>query len=276
MTLAVALAVGVLIGLALGALGGGGAILTVPALVYLLGQEPTSATTGSLVVVGVASAVALVPHALAGRTRPVTGLVLGVLGTGGSLLGSRLAAGVDDTVLMRCFAAVLLVVAVLMVRRSFGGGTSEGRDDDDPDEGDDRDAAEDVSGRRDHRVRRGLQLVVVASVVGLLTGFLGVGGGFLVVPALAVVLGLPMPVAVGTSLLVIALNSGVALLGRLGQELSLDWAVIAPFTLAVVVGSLVGGCLVSRAPARHLSRAFAVLVLLVALGVGLESTVLAS
>lgn len=275
MTLAVALAVGVLIGLALGALGGGGAILTVPALVYLLGQEPTSATTGSLVVVGVASAVALVPHALAGRTRPVTGLVLGVLGTGGSLLGSRLAAGVDDTVLMRCFAAVLLVVAVLMVRRSFGG-AREGSDDDDPDEADDRDAAEDVSGRRDHRVRRGLQLVVVASVVGLLTGFLGVGGGFLVVPALAVVLGLPMPVAVGTSLLVIALNSGVALLGRLGQGLSLDWAVIAPFTLAVVVGSLVGGRLVSRVPARHLSRAFAVLVLLVALGVGLESTVLAS
>ena len=106
-------------------------------------------------------------------------------------------------------------------------------------------------------------MVVAGLVVGFLTGFLGVGGGFVIVPALVLALGYEMPVAVGTSLLVISLNSGVALLAR-GAEGSFSWAVIVPFTLAAVVGSSGGKRLADRASGTALTRAFAVLLLLVA------------
>lgn len=261
---AVAVLAGVLIGISLGALGGGGSILTVPALVYLVGQDATTATTGSLVIVGVTSLVALLPHARAGRVRFGQGLVFGALGVGGSYLGSSLAAGVDPDLLLRAFAGLMLVVAVVMIRRSLRPSAP----------GDPADALEPsmISWRPlDCRCGRVGLLVLVASAVGLLTGFFGVGGGFVLVPALVLALRFTMPVAVGTSLLVIAVNSATALTARVGHGISLDWGVIALFTAAAIVGSLVGGRLVSRVPAAHLSRAFAGLLVLVALGIGLES-----
>lgn len=250
---------GLVIGLTLGGLGGGGAVLTVPVLVHVLGQEPRTATTSSLVIVGVTSLIAFVPHARRGGVRVGQGLLFGGLGTGGSLLGSLMASRVAPEVLLTAFAGLMLLVASLMLRRSF----------------------HDVPGREavDHSPEavltlrpltcacpRLVKVVVTASAVGLLTGFFGVGGGFVLVPALVLVLSFPMPVAVGTSLLVIAVNSTTALLTRITTTgADLDWPLIGCFTLAAAVGSLAGGRLASRVQPTNLTRGFA--TLLVALAV---------
>ena len=261
--LALAIPIGLLIGLSLGALGGGGSILTVPALVYLLGQDTRSATTGSLLIVGVTALAGLAAHAREGRVRVVQGLVFGVLGVAGSWVGSRLSASVPPNVLLTAFSALMLVVAGVMYSRSRRSRHTPANAASD---------AVDVSQtplvsfaplRVDppHLVR----VVVTATAVGLLTGFFGVGGGFAVVPALVLALGFAMPVAVGTSLLVIAINSASALLARTGQGMHLDWVLLGTFTLAAIAGSVLGGRVASRVPPRALSRAFTVLLVLVAL-----------
>lgn len=250
---------GLAIGLTLGALGGGGAILTVPALVYLLGQEPRTATTSSLLIVGVTSLIALLPHARAGRVRVGQGLMFGALGTGGSFVGSLLAARVAPQVLLTAFTALMLVVAATMLRRSFRRGA---------DSGDADLTSEPILTLRPLTCAcpRLAKVVATATGVGLLTGFFGVGGGFVLVPALVLALAFPMPVAVGTSLLVIAVNSATALTTRVSTAgADLDWALVAGFTLAAVVGSLVGGRLTSRLRPTTLTRAFAVLLVGVAL-----------
>jgi uncharacterized membrane protein YfcA len=257
--------IGLLIGLALGAMGGGGSIITVPALVHLLGQEPGTATTSSLLIVGSTSLIALVPHARAGRVRVGQGLMFGALGTGGSYAGSLLASRVAPAVLLTAFAGLMLVVATVMLVRSLRGGTG----------GETADASrEPVITLRPLTCAcpRLLKLLAAATGVGLLTGFFGVGGGFVLVPALVLALSFPMPVAVGTSLLVIAVNSATALMARVSTVgADLDWPLIAGFTLAAVVGSLLGGRLVSRLKPAILTRAFAVLVLAVAVYTAVNS-----
>jgi uncharacterized membrane protein YfcA len=252
------LPLGLLIGLALGALGGGGSILTVPALVYVLDQDPRTATTSSLLIVGLTSLIALVPHARAGRVRFSQGLMFGALGTGGSFAGSALASHVAPQVLLTAFAGLMLVVATLMLRRSLRPGGPAGPDD--------------TTGEPILTLHplscacpRVAKVIVTATAVGLLTGFFGVGGGFVLVPALLLALSFPMPVAVGTSLLVIAVNSATALTARLSSSnLHLDWRLILAFTVAAVAGSVLGGRITSRVHPRHLTRAFAVLLVGVA------------
>ncbi len=266
LTVVTAVLVGLVVGVSLGALGGGGSILTVPALVYLLGQEPKAAVTGSLVIVGITSVMALIPHWRAGRVQVIKGIVFGVLGIAGSLVGSMLSARVPSQVLLVGFAALMLLVAVLMVRRASRTSGTDHAEELPP-----------VIRRGPLRVdwARATRIALAASAVGLLTGFFGVGGGFILVPALVLALGFPMPVAVGTSLLVIAINSVTALVSRAGHDIAVDWTLIAVFTGAAIVGSLLGGRLASRVPAAVLTRAFAVLLVVVALGVGAE-TVLGS
>ena len=252
-----AVPLGLLIGVALGALGGGGSILTVPALVYVLGQDPRTATTSSLLIVGIT---ALLPHARASRVRFVQGLLFGALGTAGSFAGSALSAHVPAQVLLSGFAALMLLVATLMLRRASGPGTvgSGGLTDL---------TIEPMLTLRPltYACPRVAKVLATASAVGLLTGLFGVGGGFALVPALVLALGYPMPVAVGTSLLVIAVNSATALAARIGTgDNHLDWAMTATFTAAAIVGSLIGGRITSRANPRHLTRAFAALLILVA------------
>ncbi|MEU9114814.1 sulfite exporter TauE/SafE family protein [Streptomyces sp. NPDC048483] len=235
-----ALPCGLLIGVLLGALGGGGSILAVPTLVYLLGQSPHEATAGALVVVAVGAVSGLVCHARAGRVRWAAGAVFGALGTAGSYLGTRWSAALDPTVLMTAFAGLMLTVAAALLLR----------------------------GRREREtattVRRGpVRIAATASAVGLLTGFFGVGGGFVVVPALTLVLGLEMPVAIGTSLLVILINSATALTTRAGTG-ALDWPLLAAFAACTAVGSYVGNRLAARLPAPTLTRAFASLVTILA------------
>ena len=271
-----ALGLGLLIGLVIGGLGGGGSILTVPALVFLLGLSAQEATSGSLVIVGITAVVASAAHASTGGTRWRTALAIGAAGVPASVLGTRLNRLVDEDVLLLCFSAVMLVAAVGMTLR-----TSEHHDDD---EAQDRDPAgagdrggagtavairpSDVLPTTGRAVAG--RLVAVGLVIGFLTGFLGVGGGFVIVPVLVIALHLPMSVAVGTSLLVIALNSGVALVARDGQD-AFDWAVIVPFTLTAIAGSLVGKKIAERIANRTLTRAFAALLVLVAVYVGVRA-----
>ena len=277
--LLLAVPVGVVIGLSLGALGGGGSILTVPALVYLLGQSPHGATTASLVIVGITAIAGTAAHARQRRVRATKGLVFGVLGVAGSFVGARLSAGVSSDVLLSAFAGLMLVAAAAMaIRLSQGAG--RGRrpagspppgDQAAPGAGAGRDAGSPIpraprAGRRARpaQLRDMARVLAAATVVGLLTGFFGVGGGFVVVPALVLSLGFEMPEAVGTSLLVIAVNTGAALLARLGTHARVDWSVVAVFVLAAVLGSAAGTKVASLARPQRLTLAFLVLLVGVA------------
>lgn len=272
--IAAALAAGVVIGLSLGALGGGGSILTVPALVYLVGQQPRAATTSSLVIVGVSALIGALGHARTGRVRWRLGAAFGVSGVAAGFLGTQANRLVPQDVLLLAFAVLIVVAATGMLAKArssarqeeertpvlvgAGGPATEPAGTTTP-----APAPAPVRGRFGRIVGAGL-------VVGFLTGFFGVGGGFVIVPALAVALALPMPEAVATSLLVIAINSGAALAARAGSA-SFDWAVIVPFTLAAVGGSLLGKRVADRLSGRTMTRAFAVLMLAVALYTGVES-----
>lgn len=266
--LALTLPIGLVVGITLGALGGGGSILTVPALVYLLGLDPRSATTGSLIIVGISSLIGALPHWRAGRVRLAQGVVFGGLGVGGAFLGSLLSTSVPQQVLLVAFAGLMLVVAGLMTRRRRSA-TRKGA-------AGEADVAATVAPMVSLRplrvdVRAVGVLLLTATAVGLLTGFFGVGGGFAVVPALVLAMRMPMPVAVGTSLVVISVNSASALVSRLGQDVTLDWRVIGSFTVAAIVGSLIGSRITARVSPARLSLAFTVLLVLVALYTAVRS-----
>jgi len=247
--LAIALAAGLLVGLSLGALGGGGSILTVPALVYLLGMTPHAATTGSLLIVGGTAIAGTLAHARTGRVRWRQGLLFSAVGVAGAVAGSRLSATVAPDVLLAAFAGLLVVAATAMGLRQWRARHLPSRS---PDR---------VAPPRHPHIR---MIVAAATAVGLLTGFFGVGGGFLVVPALVLALGFDMPTAVGTSLLVIALNSATALTARLGTPVDLNWPLLLTFGATAIAGGLLGGHLAGRVRPDKLSVAFTLLLIAVA------------
>ncbi|MGB8652195.1 MAG: sulfite exporter TauE/SafE family protein [Mycobacteriales bacterium] len=249
-----AVALGVLIGLSLGALGGGGSILTVPALVFVLGLTAQEATTGSLVIVGVTAAAASAGHARAGHTLWVRGALLALAGVPASVLGSSLNRSVDPNVLLLAFAVLMVVAAAGMLARARPRTEAPGAS---------VAAATRTAAGQSSAPATAAKVVVAGLGIGFLTGFLGVGGGFIIVPVLVVLLRYDMPDAIGTSLLVIALNSAVALGARAGHG-GFVWHVIVPFTLAAVVGSFAGRRVADRLDAATLTRAFAVLLLAVA------------
>jgi uncharacterized membrane protein YfcA len=293
--LAIAVPAGLLIGLSLGALGGGGSILTVPVLVYLLGQPPHAATAGSLLIVGITAAGGMIAHRRAGRVRLGPGIVFGVLGAAGSYAGARLSSSVPPGLLLSLFAGLMLVAAAAMLRRRRGtagqhvpaaqGPPAPRRAAAPGDLGAsplrggaitatlDKPAAAVLAPGRPvawprprgpAAVRRGLKIITAATGVGLLTGFFGVGGGFVIVPALVLALGFDMPAAVGTSLLVIAINSAAALAVRLGGPVALDWPLLGVFTAAALAGALGGNRLASRVDPARLATAFTILLIAVA------------
>jgi hypothetical protein len=244
--LSIAVAAGLLIGVLLGALGGGGSILTVPVLVYLLHQDAHAATAGSLLIVGITAAVGTIAHRRAGRVRLAPGIAFAVLSMAGSYAGTRLSASVPPDLLLSLFAGLMLAAAAAMLRPRPG-----------------------TAGQRERAggstiPRRILKIIAAATGVGLLTGFFGVGGGFVIVPALVLVLGFDMPAAVGTSLLVIAINSAAALAARLGGQVSLDWVLLAVFTAAALAGVLAGHRVASRVDPSRLTIGFTVLLIAVA------------
>jgi uncharacterized membrane protein YfcA len=248
---------GLLIGVVMGGLGGGGAVLTVPALVYLLGLGAQAATTGSLAIVGLAAAVGAVDHAWTHGLRWRTGLAFGVVGIGTAFAGTRLNRLLEEQVLLLGFAALMVVSAVGMLigeRYPEPADTPGGP----------------AGGVVRARVRTVLLIVLAGSGVGFLTGLFGVGGGFMIMPALVLVLRVPMVTAVGTSLLVIAVNSGTALAFHAGDA-QIDWTLTAPFAGAAVVGTLAGSRVADRLSSAVLTRAFAVLLLAVAVLVAAEN-----
>lgn len=263
MTLAVAVVAGALIGLSLGALGGGGSMLAVPVLVYALGQGPAQATTGSLVVVAVTSLVGAVAAHRAGNVLLARGAAFGLVAIGGAIAGARASAAVAEPVLLSAFAALMLVVGTLLAVRQW-----RGRRTDPADRPVRRPGLDDpvitFSPTFACQCPRALKVLVTATAVGLLTGFLGVGGGFLVVPALLVALSLPMEYAAGTSLVVITITSTVALLARAGSGVAPDWGPVAALTVAAALAAVGGARIADRADTRRLTAAFTGLVLTVA------------
>lgn len=251
---------GLLMGGALGALGGGGSILAVPMLVYIAGESVKTGTAASLVAVGSAALAGAIGHYFGGRVRVSRGLIFGVIGTGGSVVGSLLNKHLNQYVLLILFSVLMFVVASRMVRVSsprIARATT----------GDLDEVVPVVTGGLrpfDMSVRSITKLVLAASGVGFLTGFFGVGGGFVVVPALVLFLGFKMDEAIGTSLLVISVNSAVALLSRLGQS-HLNWGVIVFFAAGAFVGSLAGSRLMARLQGKALKNAFVVLLVVLAL-----------
>ncbi|WP_053751192.1 sulfite exporter TauE/SafE family protein [Streptomyces sp. MMG1533] len=236
--LILALAAGAVIGLALGALGGGGSVLAVPALIYLLDFTPVGATTASLVIVAVTSATAMSAHARDGNVRWRTGVLFSAAGIGPAMLGGALAARIPAAVLTAAFAVVAGVAALRMLRSGP--------------------AADAIVPVRPGRA------AAAGGGLGAVTGVLGVGGGFLAVPALVGVLGLRMRNAVGTSLLVITVNSLAALAMRAGTVEGLDWAVVGPFVGAAILGAWDGKRLAAKISGHMLQRIFAVVLLAVA------------
>lgn len=241
---------GLLVGAVIGALGGGGGVLTVPVLVYLLGESAQDATTGSVLIVGVTALFGAVTRLRAGLVRWRTGLAFAGVGIPAAFAGTLLNQRAPERVLLLTFAALTVVAAAAML-------VSPGAD---PDEGDPRSA---------HPVGTAVKVLVCGAAIGFLTGFLGVGGGFLVVPALVTVLGMPMRLAIGTSLLVIAVNAVAAIAARAGGPPP-DWSVVVPFIVAAVAGSVVGRRVSDRLSGRTLTRAFAGMLILVGGAVALE------
>lgn len=230
----------VLIGVTLGLLGGGGSILTVPILLYVFRLPPEEAIASSLLVVGTTSAVALIPHARAGRVRWSTGALFGAASMVGAYLGGRVSSRMPPTLLVLAFGAMMLVTAVAMMRPRPK-------------------AAAEVEGGS-------LPLGKIAAqgvAVGAVTGLVGAGGGFLVVPALLLLGRLPMTVAVGTSLLVIAMNSAAGFAGHLSGT-HLPWGIALPVAAAAVFGSVIGSRLAGKIAPDTLRRGFAWFVVVMA------------
>ena len=237
------LALGFVIGLSLGLLGGGGSILTVPALVYLVGQSPQAAVTTSLAIVGANSLLGASFHGRQGSLHWRVALVFGGVGMIIAYLAAGLSKLFSPAGLLVAFAVLMLFVGALMLLRKDDGRSDDGR----------------------ATCQKCNWPVVIASGagVGLLTGLLGVGGGFLIVPALVMLVGLPMYQAVGTSLVIIAANSAAGLLGHLSSGL-FDLVLTAIFVAAGLGGTFVGARLAGRLPQKRLRQVFAVFVIVLA------------
>ncbi|MEV1084138.1 sulfite exporter TauE/SafE family protein [Streptomyces sp. NPDC050211] len=260
--LILALCAGAVTGLALGALGGGGSVLTVPALIYLLHFTPAAATTASLAIVAVTSATALTAYARDGHVHWRTGLLFAAAGSGPAMLGGAVAGRLPEAVLTAAFGVLASVAAVRMLRGPGPTDAGQAVQLERPTHAgpsfrpvERTDTRQPVSSGRATAAGAGL---------GAVTGVLGVGGGFLAVPALTGLLGLRMRAAVGTSLLVITVNSLAALVWRAGSVDALDWAAVGPFAGAAVLGAWDGRRLAAKASARALHRTFALALLAVA------------
>lgn len=250
-----AIPTGLLIGVSLGTLGAGGSILAVPVLVYLLGQSPHQATAISLLVVGIAATAGATAHWRAGRARVGTGLAFGLLGAAGSYAGTRASAAIDPHVLLLGFAALMLVAAAALARGEYRHRKRPAR----------QDVVAQPHAPATFTWKRTAGTVGAATVVGLLTGFFGVGGGFLVVPALVLTLTLDIGAAVGTSLVVIAVNSATALVARLGAGSAPEgWPLLVVFATTVVAGVLLGNRIASQLDRHRLMTAFVGVLVLAA------------
>lgn len=241
------------IGGAVGLLGGGGSILTTPLLIYVLGFDAKQAITASLFVVAVTSVFGLIAHARAGRVRWKTGLIFGTAGMVGAFVGGQVGALLPATLLLAAFSVMMGITAVAMIR---------GR--------------RQVKGHGPHKGLPIFRIILDGLVVGLVTGLVGAGGGFLVVPALALLGGLPMANAVATSLLVVAMKSFAGFLGyalqfgdgsfvSLNPETVINWPMTLLVTGMAVIGALISSRLIGKIHPDRLRKAFGWFVFVMAI-----------
>ncbi len=233
-----AVLLGTLIGLSLGMIGGGGSILTVPILVFIMGQDAHMATATSLAVVGATSAVGALPHWRADRVRFRTAIPFGLSGILGAFAGAWANNLLPSTVILVLFGILMLIVAA----RMFLAPKIPVK-------------IADSKAIRDDWV----PMIATGLGVGVMTGFFGVGGGFLIVPALVLILGLNMRVAVGTSLVVIAINSASGLAAHLRYG-GIDLAMAGLFTIGGAIGAVLGASLAGKLDEQRLQRGFATFV----------------
>lgn len=234
-----AAALALIIGVTLGLLGGGGSILTVPVFVYALGLDPKRAIAMSLPVVGGAALVGAIQHWRKGNVQLRTALPFGVAAMLGAFTGARFAGGLNGHIQLAIFSVVMIAAAISMFQsaRAVGPVTPK-------------------------PARSWPALLAIGVGVGAVTGLVGAGGGFLIVPALVILGGLTMPQAVGTSLLVIAMNTAAGFLGYQGT-VDFDWPLVLKFGALTAIGILVGSSLVQYVPQRALKKAFALLLVVV-------------
>lgn len=231
-----------LVGLSLGLLGSGGSILTVPVLIYLAGEQEKVAIAESLGIVGAISFAGFIPYALKQQVHWRSVILFGIPGMIGTYGGAMIAGYVSGTFQLMLFAAVMLVAAVMMFT------------DDKKTLGDDISIS-----------HAWWKIVLEGLAVGVLTGLVGVGGGFLIVPALVILGGLPMSLAVGTSLLIIALKSFSGFFKYMdvlaSLDLAMNWNLILVFSLIGAVGSLVGKTVGAKISSENLKKGFAVFLI---------------
>lgn len=235
----------VLMGLALGLLGGGGSILAVPIFVYAAGLGAKEAIAASLVVVGLTSLFGAAEHWKEGRVRLRVAFAFGPVAAVGAYLGARLASYLSGAVQLSLFAVIMLVAAFFMWRNGEPG----------------KDGKPDLTDGSVGRLF--LRCALPGMAVGVLTGLVGVGGGFLVVPVFVLLGQVPMQAAVGTSLLVIAMNSFAGFAGYLG-EVEIPWGLVSLFGALAVVGIFAGAYLVRFVPQHALKKAFSAFLVVMA------------
>lgn len=235
----------VVVGLTMGMLGGGGSMLAVPILVFVLGLDPHDAVPASLLIVALTSAFAVVPHARARCVRWRIGFVFGGAGMFGSFLAGLVARWIPGELLLVLLALMMGAIAIAMLR----GGARTTEPACDPK------AAPVCMTASDVRA-----LLLRGLVVGSATGLVGAGGGFVIVPALVLLCRMPMQEAIGTSLVVIAMQGAAGFAGH-ASHAAVPWALVAQVSALAVAGSFVGASLARRVPQRRLRRAFGVLVL---------------
>lgn len=236
----------IFVGLLMGLLGGGGSILTVPVLVYLLDFDAKNAIVTSLIIVAFTSLIAMISYAKRGCVCWKTGLAFSTTGILGAFLGGRISAYIPDEILLLLFALIMLIASFYMLRR-------------------------DAHVSRNIPLRDGLcpeQLPLLAIffdgfMVGGITGLVGVGGGFLLVPALSFLVGIPMHAAIGTSLLIVTLQSTAALAGH-AEHIDIDLTLVVLFSGLTVFGSLIGSSLSHKISGTILKKAFGIFVLAIA------------
>ena len=237
LTLAIILAVG--IGVIVGLLGGGGSVLTVPLLVYILAVPTKKAIATALLVVGITSGISAGIHRREGNVRLKSGLSIAGFAMCGSFIGGMTARFVADWLLLVFFALLILSAAVVMLK---------------PPKGQTEDPVEKTNITA---------FIIPGLLVGFSTGLVGAGGGFLFVPALVILGGLPIKAAVGTSTLVTACNAFSGLAGQLSHT-SIDWTLALSISGAAIIGAIVGSKLVNHVPSKNLRKAFGYFVLLMA------------
>lgn len=239
-----AVLVGIAIGLVVGALGAGGGLLAIPALVYLLHLTPHNAAASSLVIVGVTALVSLIAPARAGMVRWKEGIAFGLLAVVGAVAGSRVSLLIPGHILMYMFGTVLLFLGTMMVRQGLRARTGP---------------------KTLPRKKAGIvQILLAATLTGIYTGLFGLGGGVIVIPLLVIMMGFRMQEASGTALVVLVISSISGLLARIGTESQVQWDVVLPFMIASMIASLIAGPIAQKAPGWVLTVLFGLLLLAVA------------